>query len=546
MEFKGYHRRPISLLRLLLERYLLIFIILVISAVFLVITYSNAVDYIDMRENHMISKAIETQNEELKMGEYDKLNLTILGKKGYIEIINDKLESEYSSNGKKNKWTKRQFNCIPNVSSSIRYWLEEVSDSDGEVAYIFYKEIYDDKNPRLSQVAVLDKNFNILYSDMTIGGEKLNNESLNYIINDLSELVTQKYEFKNADGETKYAILHIETKTEKIERNFFLLGIVFIIAIVLIGGLVWAFWISRSINKPVKLLRDRISKTKGRGYNSTELPEYNGIIELSDVISAFDRMNCRLQISEEEKEELELERRKLIMDVSHDLKTPITVIKGYTQALESHVIDKEEQEKYLNIIDNKVDLLTELIDQLFNYSTMEHPAFELNKETIDLVEFFREYVADRYDDISASGYNLEVDLPEDEIYFKADIDKSQLKRVFENIINNTMKHNPPGTTIYVGMEIIEDVYTGYNRIIIGDNGVGINKELRKNIFKPFTVGEEARTSGKGTGLGLSIVKKIVEKHSGTIKLLDKCKNIEGTIYEIVLPESIKEMKKLKK
>lgn len=528
-------RKPINLLRFLIESYLLIFAVVVILAVFLVLSYSKVIRYADMRDDHIISKMLDSQEEKLENENYEDVNLSLLGKKGYMEILDENLSPIYSSNGKKHKRTPKEIKCIPDVSSKIRYWVEEVDDSDGEVAFIFYKGIYKNNNLELSQIAVLNNDVKILYTDMEIGGEKLSNKSLGYIINELSDLVTQKYKFKNGKGEIRYAILHCEMKSQKIERNFFIIGIIIIIMIVLFSALVWALWVSKKINTPVKILRKRISMARDKDYiDVNELPRYDGIIELKEVIAAFDRMNNRLRYSEKQRQELEDERRKLTMDISHDLKTPITVIKGYTQALKNNVIDKEEQGKYLTIIDDKVDLLTDLIDQLFSYSTMEHPYFELEMESIDVVEYLREYMASRYDDIVALGYELVIDIPE--ISFNARIDRLQFRRVFENIINNTIKHNPPGIQIYVSMDIISHSYGDEGRIILGDNGCGIKDELKESIFRPFVVGEKARTSGAGTGLGLSIAKKIIEKHGGSIKLLDEWNSIRGTVYEIKIPE----------
>ena len=109
-------------------------------------------------------------------------------------------------------------------------------------------------------------------------------------------------------------------------------------------------------------------------------------------------------------------------------------------------------------------------------------------------------------------------------------DKMQLKRVFENILNNSIKANKARTTIFAAMLVRNESII----IRLGDDGVGIPRDVRKNIFKPFVVGNESRTSGQGTGLGLSIAELIVKAHGGTIRLMDETESDGKTMFEISL------------
>ena len=158
----------------------------------------------------------------------------------------------------------------------------------------------------------------------------------------------------------------------------------------------------------------------------------------------------------------------------------------------------------------------------------------------DLCEYVREYVAGKYDELELSGYNLEVDIPEQRMY--GTFDRMQLKRAFENIIANAVKYTEPGTVIRISItcesespdkakssSAIKD--KKWMRIELGDNGPGIPQQYRDTIFEPFVVGDESRTSGKGTGLGLSIARQTVRLHGGKITLLDR----PGTVFCIKLP-----------
>lgn len=229
--------------------------------------------------------------------------------------------------------------------------------------------------------------------------------------------------------------------------------------------------------------------------------------------------------------EVEMARQKMLADISHDLKTPITVIQGYSKAIVDGVVPTEDVDKYLGTIYQKSNRLSELINSFYDYSRLEHPQFQLSMEKGDLSEYVRGYVADKYEELELAGFELDVDIPEKEIF--TEFDHVELIRVFENIISNSVKHNTPPVTLHVSMELLEG--KRQVRIRMGDDGAGIPEHLRENLFDPFAVGDEARNSKHGTGLGLSVAKRIVEAHGGSIRLLDPQETSWAVMYEIVLP-----------
>ena len=278
--------------------------------------------------------------------------------------------------------------------------------------------------------------------------------------------------------------------------------------------------------KPLRLLQNAMDNLRYGKQPGT--PEYEGPKEFVGIFKTYDEMTARLHESEQEKERVEADRQRMLADISHDLKTPVTVIQGYASAVADGLISEESQQQYLRIIANKADLLSELINSFYEFSRIEHPEFELTREDGDICEYLREYLADKYDELTLAGFDLDTDIPEEKI--KYSFDHMQLKRVFENLIVNSIKHNKEGTVIYTTIKRLGDKIV----INIGDNGNGIPEELKSTIFEPFVVGNKSRTSGQGTGLGLAIAKKIVEAHGGTIALIDDKKNQWKTLYEIVL------------
>lgn len=244
---------------------------------------------------------------------------------------------------------------------------------------------------------------------------------------------------------------------------------------------------------------------------------YKGPREFEVMFDSFNVMAKKLRKSEESKERLIREKQRMLADISHDLKTPITVIQGYASAVSDGLVDEQTKAQYLNTISQKTEALTEMINTFYDYSKLEHPEFRLVKKKQDLAEFLREYLASKYDEIDLKGFALEVEIPEETVEYS--FDEVQFKRVFENIISNALKHNPAGTIIYVTLQQTERSI----RIEIGDNGVGIPEEIKAGLFDPFVVGDDSRHNRQGSGLGLAVAGKIVELHGGAL-FLEKAGN----------------------
>ena len=165
------------------------------------------------------------------------------------------------------------------------------------------------------------------------------------------------------------------------------------------------------------------------------------------------------------------------------------------------------------------------------YVRMEHPEYNLKKQNINICEITKEYLAEKYNELELSNVELEVNIPDKEIM--ANIDEAAFRRIYDNLINNSIKYNPSGTKIY--FEIKEN--KNNISIFIGDNGVGIDKNISNNLFDAFVTSNEARTSGKGSGLGMAIVKKLVLLHDGSIELIKKPQKGLNTEFLIILKKN---------
>ena len=208
---------------------------------------------------------------------------------------------------------------------------------------------------------------------------------------------------------------------------------------------------------------------------------------------------------------LEADKQRMLAGLSHDLKTPITIIQGFTKAIKDGLVSEEDKQKYLQIILTKSNQMAELINQFYEYNKLEHPDFALDKKPCDVAELARTFLANIYDEFEVQGYILDAQICEEPLV--CNVDKGQLLRVFENLTGNFFKYTPQGSTLRFGVEREGNKA----RISLADNGPGINEESKADVFEAFVVGEKSRNK-QGSGLGLAVCKKIVTMHGGNIEL----------------------------
>lgn len=310
-----------------------------------------------------------------------------------------------------------------------------------------------------------------------------------------------KYTIMNPGGESKYDILKLTL--------IFLFGVV---VVFLMGLISYSKSIQKHVAKPNKDLVDGLEKITSGDYSSRLT--LNGEYEYKEIEEAFNFMVYELEKVKKERENLEKERQQLFSSIAHDLRTPITTIKGYTRALLDNLIDcHEKQEEYLNTIFRKADNMSELIDLLMIYTKMSNEEYKLNLEKVDFKEFILEIAAEYFNDFEKSKMYLDIITDENDI--TCVIDKFEMRRVVVNLLVNVIKHNKEGTSVKIVVKQ-ENKKTIFE---VHDNGGPIKHEIIDKIFDPFVSGDESRTSKNGNGLGLSICKKIVEKHGGFIKLI---------------------------
>ena len=220
----------------------------------------------------------------------------------------------------------------------------------------------------------------------------------------------------------------------------------------------------------------------------------------------------------------------MISNISHDLKTPITAIKGYVEGIMDGVADTpEKMERYIRTIYNKANDMDTLINELTLYSKIDSNRIPYNFNTLSVHEYFGDCAADLKMDLDSRGIQFEyVNLVEKDIKIIADAE--QIKRVINNIVSNSSKYmNKQEKKLSLRVKDVGD----FVQVEIEDNGKGIGVKELPYIFERFYRTDESRNSATGgSGIGLSIVKKIIEEHGG--KIWATSQEGEGTVMYFVI------------
>lgn len=289
--------------------------------------------------------------------------------------------------------------------------------------------------------------------------------------------------------------------TDKITMVFF--AFLFFLNCILIS-----LYLSKKIKKPLKSLTLGMEKVKS-GEDNVRL-DFKAQGEFEEIKNTFNLMMDKLEYERNEKEKNEIKKKKMLLDLSHDIKTPITTIKTYANALEAGLVSDDKKSDYYKVIDKKSLRVSNLIDNMFTMLTLENPDYVLTKKREDMCELIREICSEYYEEINEKGLNLNLSLPEEKCY--AEIDKNLFHRVVSNLIINAFKYNKTGENIWISLTKEETEIIMHFQ----DDGKTIEESIRNNLFEPFVRGNAARPTNEGTGLGLTISKSIIEKHNGSI------------------------------
>ena len=381
---------------------------------------------------------------------------------------------------------------------------------------------------------VLDKDGNILYGTFNTK-----------IIKDKKELATSLNSTKSIGGNSLARIDPIlDTKgnikgaiifnyrlapTQKTHNTaLFLLSnsiIFFPFIFIIVFTFIYAKKLSKEINTPVNILLDASEKIKNKDLDFNI--EYSENNELTKLCNAFEEMRINLKNSLIKQWELEQNRRENIANIAHDLKTPLTIISTYSEALMDGNIKQNKFKDYVEVIKRNNGRALILLDDMNKISNIESPDFILEPIDVNIVEFLNVKEKDYRLLCQEKGINFKIDIIDSrENNFIDKFDIKSIEQVLDNCISNSIRYTEKNGCIEL-VVLCKDEKIEFSII---DTGKGFTKEDLKNIFNKFYKGDKSRSFETGhSGLGMYIAKTIVEKHGGNIEA--KNNNPKGAIIK---------------
>ncbi|MBN2554567.1 MAG: HAMP domain-containing histidine kinase [Anaerolineales bacterium] len=281
---------------------------------------------------------------------------------------------------------------------------------------------------------------------------------------------------------------------------------------------VFAWWVSHTVSSPLKKMASA-TKAIAQG-ESAVIDSSKGPEDIRTLAAAFNTMASDLHASQQA-------QRDFVANVSHDLKTPLTSIQGFAQALlDGTASDEESRKQAARVIYEESDRMHRLVEDLLELARLDAGQIEFKREHVDLALLLGSVLEGASLRAVESGVSLVLDSPESSVIIG---DGDRLAQVFTNLIDNAIKHSPGGGVVRVWSK----VEGGWITVHIDDQGAGIPEEELSRIFERFYQLDKSRSSGRGVGLGLAIVKEIVTGHGG--RIVAQSSPDKGSRFTVQLP-----------
>lgn len=357
-------------------------------------------------------------------------------------------------------------------------------------------------------------------------GNEMPDSETGYYYNDRRKLVKQ-VDFQFTDG-SEGSFFIVTSVNSLISRNALKKMIYAFILVLCLTSILLTQWIQKGIFTPINQLNTAMQNIAEGNLEYMLTTEEKG--EIGELYRNYEDMRLRLKESLDEKFEHEQKNKELVSNISHDLKTPITSIKGYVEGIMDGVADTpEKMNKYIKTIYDKANDMDRLINELTTYSGIDNNRIPYTFRRINVADYFGDCVEEVGLDLESKNIQLNYEAliePSTQII----ADPEQLKRVINNIISNSVKYMNKDKGV-IDIRILDELDA--IRVEIEDNGMGVAAKDLPNIFERFYRTDASRNSSKGgSGIGLSIVKKIVEDHGGYIWATSK--ENEGTCMHFVI------------
>jgi len=334
----------------------------------------------------------------------------------------------------------------------------------------------------------------------------------------------QRFIFNTIGHEENSGYILVNLKKQSIKDRFLpffiyaLTGIIFICVLTVFAVCI-SIILTRTITNSVKVL-EKTTRRIAEGELDLEV-DVKGSNEIISLANSLNKMRRNLK-------EEELRRSRLIMGISHDLKTPLALIKGYAEAIEDGVADsKAKQTEFTEIISAKADHLESMINDLIDFVKMDSGEWREQLNKVNLSAFLQNAVKTMSMDVEVLRHELITDIviPDNII---VSLDEKLVYRAIENLIHNAVRYTPTGSVIRFTV-IPEEKGI---ELVISDNGMGIEKEDLPHVFEMFYRGSSSRRE-QGLGLGLAVVKWVIDYHGWSISVFSE--KGKGTSFTISIP-----------
>lgn len=299
-----------------------------------------------------------------------------------------------------------------------------------------------------------------------------------------------------------------------------LFATIFFLLLLLVFVLARQYYFHKRIKEMIVVTRSILDGEKRQIFSTKEDELGTLSYEINQLASMYDKSQIKYE------NELFV-KKQLISNLSHDVRTPLVSVIGYLEAIVENRIDGEQKDDYIDTAYQKAILLKDQVNQLFEFVQSDANEISLSIDKVDVCELTRQIVIDFLPVIENEGIELNIHIPDDEIF--AMVDKDSFVRVVQNVVKNSLTHAIEGK--YLGVSLKKDA--GCVFIDVADKGNGIGKEHMPYIFERLYKVDTVRS--RGGGLGLAIAKELSNKMNGDVEIL---RSIPGdTVFRIMFPEA---------
>lgn len=289
-----------------------------------------------------------------------------------------------------------------------------------------------------------------------------------------------------------------------------------------------ALLVNRKLIRPLQLLMEQMASF-AKGKNVAPMPKRND--EIGELAESFAAMQAELESAKQKLAAEQKQKELMIASISHDLKTPLTSIRAYTEALQSGMRSPAEQSEYYDVIVAKANYMRQMLDDLSMYTLLQSSTYDMEFVAVEGDEFF---------DMLLSGYQTLCDEKQISLYMQVDVtgefavNAKQMMRVVDNLVANAISHTAVEGSIGLSAtdakvipswtyDFVQQAMTADDGLylIVQNEGKGVSEQQLTRVFEPLFQADMARTKAgdRGNGLGLSITKQIIEKHGGTVRMV---------------------------